>query len=136
MQPEPSNPDANPEETVLIVDDEPPIRRLLTMLLQDAGFMVVTAAHGREALTLIDGRKVDLMLIDLVMPVMGGEEFLAEARRLGCVAPALIVSGSPEARDVAVATGCEGFLEKPYEFNDLILQIRSTLSRDADRWVA
>lgn len=114
--------------TVLIVEDELPLRTLLSMLLRDEGFCVRTAANGREGLATIerDGEP-DIALVDLMMPVLDGRGFLAEARKRGCRFPAILVSASPEAQAIADEMACE-VLPKPYEFADLVARVRTSLA--------
>jgi len=119
--------DHHPE--VLIVEDDLPLRRLMSMLLQDEGFTVRSAGNGLEGLAQLALRPADLLLVDLMMPGMNGREFLVEARRAGHHTPAVMVSASGEAPAVAAELGCAGFVPKPYDFNVLIAEIRRVLQR-------
>lgn len=96
-----SQPDsrANRPRTILVVDDEDVIRSLVTRSLQEAGYRVLQASHGGAAIGLLERAPdaVDLVICDLVMPVVGGRE-VAEWMREHCPAmPLLFVSGYPRA---------------------------------------
>lgn len=114
---------------VLIVEDEFALRRLMSMLLQDEGFTVRTAGNGIEGLAQLALRPADLLLVDLMMPGMNGRDFLIEARRTGHDTPAIMVSASSEAAQVAGELGCAGFMPKPYDFNLLVTEMRRVLQR-------
>jgi CheY-like chemotaxis protein len=101
----------------------------MSMLLRDEGFTVRTAANGIEALARLDEMAADLMLVDLMMPGMDGRAFLIEARAAGYRAPTMIVSASPEAVQVAAELGCAGLVPKPYDFNQLVKEMRRVLER-------
>lgn len=110
--------------SVLIVDDEPDVARSAGRLLQQRGYRVTYAAHGREALERYDhGPAPDLVLLDLDMPVMGGRECLQRLRRLDSEANVVVVSGlwseamAAEMRDA----GAANVLRKP--LSDAALQV-------------
>jgi len=113
---------------VLVVEDDPTLRRLLSMLLTDEGFAVATAADGAEALAILArGLTPAIALVDLAMPVLDGREFLARARANGYRFPALLVSASPEAEQVAEEVGCQAVVPKPYDFGQLLARMRELL---------
>jgi two-component system phosphate regulon response regulator PhoB len=66
---------------ILVVDDERPLRELLATLFEEAGYRVRTAIHGRDALTQIEDARPDLIVMDLMMPVMGGVELYRRLKR-------------------------------------------------------
>jgi two-component system, cell cycle sensor histidine kinase and response regulator CckA len=83
-------------ETILLIDDEPLVRRALSSLLKDAGFRVLEAGDGREGLTALESRTtVDLILLDRSMPNMSGDEFLAELRVRRPQLPVILLTGQP-----------------------------------------
>ena len=69
------------DKTILVVDDEPNVRQYLMTVLQDAGFNVVTAGDGEEALEMIKNRIPDFISLDLIMPKKSGHKLLHELRR-------------------------------------------------------
>ncbi|MCC7365761.1 MAG: response regulator [Dehalococcoidia bacterium] len=110
--------------TILIVEDELPLRRLMTMMLEEEGFQVRTAADGAAGLASIEEQgRPDLVLLDLMMPVLDGRGFLREARARGQDLRVVVVSASPEAEDLVREFGCAGHLQKPYDFEGLLRAI-------------
>ncbi len=110
--------------SVMVVDDEAPVRTLLRMMLEKEGRAVVTAANGMEAVTRYhesEGR-IDLILMDLSMPLMGGVEAFVELRRTGCAAPVILTSGYSE-QQIKKEMGDKGFaafLQKPFSKGQLM----------------
>jgi CheY-like chemotaxis protein len=112
-------------KTVLVVDDEPDVRRYLAMVLEDAGFAVLTAGDGEEALALIRRQPPDLISLDLIMPRKSGHRLLYELRKDRALAriPVLIVTahardelGKSTLQDLldgGVISGPGTYLEKP-----------------------
>ena len=103
----------------MVVDDEPLLREMVADVLQSEGYQVVEAANGREALWQLrqGGVRPDLIVLDLMMPVMTGWEFRDEQLRDVCLAaiPVLVVSGSSMG---AVRADCR--LAKPYTIEALL----------------
>lgn len=89
---------AQPARTVLVVDDETAVRKLIAKLLVGAGFQVVEAAHGQEALELLrqNGRAIDVLLTDVVMPKLDGLELATLAAQAWPSVPVVLMSGHPE----------------------------------------
>jgi CheY-like chemotaxis protein len=112
---------------VLVVEDEQLVRDCLLLALQGAGFDVLHAANGVEALALIDAGAgpIDVALVDRNMPRMGGDETVAELRRLRPELPILLATGDPARTDLP--EGCAGFLLKPFTTAELTTQLRELL---------
>src|SRR5436305_13784043 len=89
----------DPEARLLVVDDEPNIRELLSASLRYAGFEVATAADGNEALRVADGFKPDLLLLDVMMPGLDGFEVVRRLRREGRPVPVLFLTARDAAED-------------------------------------
>ncbi|WP_207538652.1 response regulator [Sabulicella rubraurantiaca] len=103
--------------TILVVDDEPLIAMALEAELADAGYQVVTAANGRQGLDrLAETPKPDLVLSDMMMPIMGGAELVAamEADPKLRGTPVIIVSSLPEAAVQMRVNSVAAILRKPY----------------------
>lgn len=69
-------------KTILIVDDSPSLRLIVNSILTEAGYEIIEAGNGQEALALLDGRKIHLILSDVNMPVMDGISFIKAAKQL------------------------------------------------------
>lgn len=117
--------------TILAVDDEPLIRHVNQAVLERAGFTVISAANGREALELFraNPHAVQAVLLDLTMPEMDGAETLREIRRLRVDIPVILASGYTE--DEAISqfdgAGLAGFLQKPYAAAQLLESLHRVL---------
>ena len=124
---------AEGHETVLIVDDEEMILQLTRRMLERSGYTVMTAADGPSAVAIIQGNPaaVDLVLLDMTMPGMTGDQVLWKLRRLGCTAPILISSGYSVGGSIQDLVGgpggADGFLPKPYTMQELSETVRTTL---------
>lgn len=127
------------DKTILIVDDEPDVRGYLKMILEDAGFKVVTAGDGEEALDLIRRDRPDFISLDLVMPRKSGHKLLFELKRdreLSRI-PVLIVTAHArdelgkkvlkEVLDSRVMSGPGTYLEKPVNPDSYVRAIQRTL---------
>jgi PAS domain S-box-containing protein len=117
-------PPAADGRSVLVVEDEPTVRTMAVRTLQDAGYRVHQANHGREALDLIEGPsgKVDLVVTDLGMPEMDGHEL---ARRLKTIRPGLPVLYMSGYGDAGTVTP---FLQKPFAPDDLVDRVAAVLA--------
>ena len=118
-------------ETILLVDDENSIRDFASAVLQRAGYKVITAANGEEALELFTRGPggVDLVVMDLGMPGMGGHKCLEELLRINSSAKVVISSGYSYREHVnkSMATGAAGYLGKPYRSAGLLQKVRAVL---------
>lgn len=105
-------------KTILVVDDSNSIRQMLTFTLQDAGFAVVQGSNGQEGLSVLQNRRVDVVITDLNMPVMDGITFIREARRLSTAksTPILMLTTEtqPEKKQEGKLAGATGWLVKPF----------------------
>jgi len=121
---------------ILIVDDDPSIRDIVTDILEMSDYRVKTARNGAEALDDIRLDRPAAILLDLMMPVMDGWEFLRQYRRhaYGSQAPVMIMSAARDASTVAGARGAHAFLSKPFEI-EAILDIVGRVTRQAT-WLA
>ena len=114
---------------VLLVDDDPDILEIVTILLRLHGVPVVTAHDGAEALAMIDGGGFDAVIVDAYLPVVGGAKLIEHARaRLGTQVPIIGVSGGGDgARDAVMRAGADAFLDKPVRLRPLVEQLRAFL---------
>lgn len=116
--------------TILLIDDEPQIRRVLRASLTSHGASVLDVQNGEEALALLRNQTVDLILLDMNMPGMGGLE-TCRAIRNGWDIPIIIVSVRESDKDKveALDAGADDFVSKPFSFDELMARIRAALRR-------
>ncbi len=105
---------------ILVVDDDPDIRALVHMILEEEGYAVVAAGDGREALLQVQHQQPALILLDLNMPVMSGWELHAELRSRQIGVPVVYMTAAQRARTEAEQHGAQGFLAKPFGLNELL----------------
>ncbi len=121
------------KRTILVVDDEEVVRELLAGLLSQEGYEVLRAQDGVEAVALFEGRAVsiDLVILDMIMPRMKGEEVLARLRDMPASPKVVISSGfmTEEQRGKLKEYGVDGFLDKPYGEEDVLNVVRSVLAK-------
>jgi two-component system cell cycle sensor histidine kinase/response regulator CckA len=116
--------------TILVVDDEESIRRVAQEILLYLGFEVETARSGEDALERIaQGTRPDLILLDVVLPGMGGVEAFARIRRVAPQIPVIITSGYANRSSIEwlIEEGASGFVAKPYGIETLSERIRVAL---------
>lgn len=116
---------------VLVVDDDPDILEALSEILEAEGFAIRRARHGKEALERLDPDPPDLILLDLMMPVMDGWEFAQQLRKRGDVShlPIIVLSADRNVSNKATEIGAVGHLAKPFELDDLLEMVHSALPR-------
>ncbi len=119
------------QEIILLVDDEETLRMLGTLTLSRAGYQVLTAASGEEALEICGraGERVRLVILDLGMPGMGGRQCLEQLRALHPAIKVIIASGYAVAEQIKALeeAGACGYLAKPFRQDDLLVAIRKAL---------
>jgi signal transduction histidine kinase/ActR/RegA family two-component response regulator/HAMP domain-containing protein len=132
---------AQGSETILLVEDEDPVRRLVEQLLATAGYTVFTASHGAEALEVAaqqDSRGIDLLLTDIVMPGMSGRELAVQLTSRRPEVRVLYMSGYTP--DVAIRHGVleasVAYLQKPFAPGDLLQKVREVLDAEPSLAVA
>lgn len=119
-------------QTVLVIDDEPSLRRTLRNALEEAGYRVVEAGDGSEGLTQFACEHPDLVLMDIIMPTMEGIETILELRKRKIATPIIAMSGGGriDATDVlkmAGKCGTEMTLTKPFRMSEMLTAVRSLL---------
>lgn len=116
---------------ILVVDDEPHIRRVLEVTLGSEGFEVMVASDGMRGLDELGQEAVDLVILDLMMPDVGGLEVLAKIRadphRADTPVIILTAKGQDADREAALAAGANDFLTKPFSPKKLIVRIEEIL---------
>ena len=119
------------QETVLLIDDEDMVLEIGRALLETMGYHVVTAKDGEEAIALYEneGSEIDLVLLDVVMPGLGGGEVYDRLKTMNPDMKCLLLSGysiDGEASEI-IQRGCDGFIQKPFKLRDLSKSIREIL---------
>ncbi|HET9555375.1 MAG TPA: response regulator [Anaeromyxobacteraceae bacterium] len=116
--------------TILVVEDDPGIRDTIAELLESEGYRVVPARHGGEALELLATLRPDVMVLDLVMPVMDGGQLLARLRAdaaLGALPVVLMTGAATWGRKPLPRA--DHLLPKPFELDDLLTAVRRLATR-------
>jgi two-component system KDP operon response regulator KdpE len=118
--------------TILVVDDEPQIRRVLRSTLSSQGYVITEAKTGEEAVDSVRKTKPDLVLLDVNMPGMGGVEACREIRR-SSDAPIIMLTVRNAERDKvsALDAGADDYVVKPFGIEELLARIRAALRRVA-----
>ncbi|WP_191058749.1 response regulator [Geminicoccus harenae] len=108
--------------SILVVDDEPLIAMALEAVLEDAGYQVMMAANGRQGLERLAETRADVVLLDMMMPVMNGPAMLAAMIAEPSLAkiPVIILSSLPEEVVRTRARGCAMILRKPYTADEVL----------------
>ncbi len=117
---------------ILVVDDEQPVRDVLAMLFGDAGHHVLIAVHGRQALDLIEQEQPDLIVSDVMMPVLGGVELCRRLKRNVTTNEIPIILMSSAGFHVARDVGADAFIDKPFEIEAMEALVRRWLERRTD----
>jgi CheY-like chemotaxis protein len=121
-----------PLELVMLVDDEEFVTMLAERVLADAGYRVITARDGLEAITFYRklGKEISLILLDFTMPVMDGADVFNELLQMNPRVPVVLSSGFTEQDRLRgmLAKGLRGFIPKPYTGEKLLTEVRSTLA--------
>ncbi len=117
-------------KTILAVDDSPDMRALNELVLSLEGYKVITAASGKDALVIIlSNQKIDLVLLDLHMPVMGGLEFLKQLEELkpgtAAAMPIVLLTGA----DLDLPQGARGQIRKMGDIQTLVSEVQSYIGR-------
>lgn len=117
-------------KTILVVDDKANVRTLLREYLTEEGFHVVTAENGQEALFVARHEKPDLVILDIMMPEMGGYDFL-RAYRKEQDTPVIMLTAKIEESDkvLGLELGADDYVTKPFGMREIVARIRAVLRR-------
>ncbi len=117
--------------SILVIDDEPGIRDSLETLLMLEGFHVEMAAEGQSGLDLLASRQYDLLLLDLALPGESGIDLLPRIKRLRPELPVIMITAYGTVNNVvdALRAGAENFVQKPWNNEKLLADIRSAIAR-------
>ena len=120
-------------QNILVVDDEAPMRKLLTSNLKASGYGVRSAGDGLEALQLLEEHQFDLLVLDVNIPGPSGLQIL-EAVRRGAEMPVLMISARGRERDKieALDMGADDYLTKPFGIGEMLARVKALLRRGVD----
>ena len=120
--------------TILIVDDEEDMLWFIPTMYEPLGYKVLTAGSGMEALKVVEeyGEKIDLIVLDLKMPGMGGIEVLKSIRKNYPNLPVIILTALRDKKEECEPLGIEAFMTKPYSMKDLNARIEAVIERRSD----
>jgi DNA-binding response OmpR family regulator len=117
-------------QTILVVDDEPQIVRLVRAYLEEAGFRVVTASDGEQALYVARHERPDLVVLDVLMPRMDGLEFTRRIRRERNIPIIMLTARADESdRIVGLELGADDYVTKPFSPREIVARVRAVLRR-------
>lgn len=122
-----SQPDRRPDK-VLVVDDDPAVRKSLLKLLREAGYEVAAAADAREALERFDERPLDLLVLDLGLPARSGWEIFEHVTNEDPALPIIILTGRPNQIRMAAAAGVGALMEKPVDPRELLRTMKEVIA--------
>ena len=118
---------------VLLVDDDPGLRSIVSEILGEEGYDTVDAADGREALAIALHRHIDLILLDLAMPEYSGEDFGREYRDRGGRAPIILMTASRpgHATTATETSGAVALIRKPFDIDELLRVVATAVGRSS-----
>jgi two-component system OmpR family response regulator len=120
-----------PEARLLVVDDEPNIRELLSASLRYAGFDVATAADGEQALAMATSFRPDLLVLDVMMPGLDGFGVVRRLRETGRYTPVVFLTARDASEDKVsgLTLGGDDYVTKPFSLDEVLARIRAVLRR-------
>ncbi|MPQ43260.1 response regulator transcription factor [Clostridium tarantellae] len=121
------------DKRILIVDDEEHIRELIKFNLQKNGYGVILASDGKEALEIIKSKRIDLILLDLMLPEVDGLEVCKEIRRDSIISnvPIIMITAKGEEADkiLGLELGADDYITKPFSIRELMARVKALLRR-------
>lgn len=116
---------------ILVVEDDKNTARLMKLILTNAGYDVFSACNGADALDVTDRQHIDLIVLDIMMPVMDGYAFTEQLRSCGDMTPILMVTAKdlPEEKCKGFRAGTDDYMVKPVNEEELLLRIKALLRR-------
>ncbi len=120
---------------VLVVEDDAPIRRGVVDALEAHGYLPIEAGDGATAIELALGRPIELMLLDLMLPICGGLEVLTQVRDARPTLPVIILTarGDENDRIAGLRLGADDYVVKPFSVRELIARVEAVLRRSPER---
>ncbi len=122
---------AKAKKRILIMDDDPSVRHMLARILEDEGYATTSAADGLAGLKLLQEGDVDLVLMDLKMPGMNGEDTLKELKVMRPGLPIIVMTAFSNEKFKDSRAGVGALLQKPLDFPTLLATIEKLLTQSA-----
>ena len=118
-------------ERILIVDADPPVRRMLARTIGGEGYVVGEAGDGAQALVAVESDAPDLIVLDVTMPGLDGFEVCRQMRQRGVATPVILVTARDAVADrvAGLDAGADDYLPKPFDSGELLARIRALLRR-------
>jgi DNA-binding response OmpR family regulator len=120
-------------EKILVVEDDSNIEQLVSFKLKNAGYEVSTAHNGAEALDFLKKKSVDLIITDVMMPVMGGKELVMELKKNPLTKPIPVVMLTSRTLEKEIvegfSLGVEDYIKKPFSPQELLVRVKTVLMR-------
>ena len=118
------------QQKVLVADDEIQIRNILSIYLKKEGFEVVEAADGAEALVKVQSEKPDIIILDIMMPVMDGLEVCKQVRKISDI-PIIMLTAKDEDDDriLGLEIGADDYITKPFNTREVVARVNAVLRR-------
>lgn len=120
------------KKRILIADDDAGVRGALGKVLGDEGYQITLAADGREVLERFESGPVDLLLLDISLPISNGWDAFERVTSRAPVLPIIIITGKANQYDMAVAAGVGALMEKPLDVSQLLKTIQELLAESPE----
>ncbi len=116
---------------ILIVEDDAKLSQLYKIVLNKAGYETVLAANGQEAWDIFDAEHIDLVITDVMMPVLNGYEFVKILRQENPLIPVLMITAKDDypSKSKGFTLGIDDYMTKPIDVNEMVLRVRALLRR-------
>jgi DNA-binding response OmpR family regulator len=120
------------KKKILIIDDDASVRKALGRVLEEEGYQIILAADGREAIEKFESDAMDLLLLDIGLPIRNGWDTFERISSQALVCPIIMVIGKANQCDIAVAAGLGALMEKPLDVPQLLQKIQELLVEPPD----